>query len=129
MMLFAFFITLRPLQAKAYSSLLPILFKSQLNPIQTGLVVHSLDALPQVLSFSLAQVLFPSTLRSNIRSLIFLLKLSIGLLLPLPVNLHGSKLFYMILTFIVHNPCSYIVTTKQPFILLRILFSTSVQNV
>jgi len=76
--------------------------------------------------FSLALVLFPSVLRSNRPSLVLLLKLSIGLLLPLFVNSHGLKHFFMISTFTIPNPCSYTMTTKWLFTLLRILFSTNV---
>jgi hypothetical protein len=128
MLLSAFFVILNSLQARVYSFLLPAIFKSQLTLIQTRLVVHSLADPRQVFLFSLALVLFPGVRRSNRPSLVLLLKLSIGLLLPLLVNSHGLKHFFMISTFTIPTPCSYTVTTRRVFTLLRILFSTSVQN-
>jgi hypothetical protein len=129
MLLSAFFVILNSLQARAYSFLLPAIFKSQLTLIQTGLVVHSLADPPQVFSFNLAPVLFIGSLRSNRLSLALLLKLSIGLLLPLLVNSHGLKHSFMISTFTIPNSCSYTVTTRRLFTLLRTLFSTSVKNI
>jgi len=128
MQLSVFSVTSKLLQAKACISLLLTLFKCQLIQIRTRLVARSLVVQPPVFLFSLAPVLFPGALKSNIRSLVHLLKLNTALLLPPLVNLYGSKHFYMILVSTTPSLCFYIVTTKQLFTLLRILSFTNVPN-